>query len=246
MPNLAVYTIRPVLAEGLRIVVDGHFALAGVCSTLEALDAQICRERPDILLLEVTPALGLESLANLINLFPGGGIILWIDAISAEFASQALAMGVRGLLHMGGTPAEYLECFRAVLAGGMVIAREVNMTLRAGRQIRLSPRERQLMGLVAQGLRNKELAWSLGIKESTVKVYISRLFEKVGASDRLELALMALRNLSASHAGGLALPTGGNDDRAVPYPFPGMMLVHDDVSSRGVLARSHSFPLHSV
>jgi hypothetical protein len=72
------------------------------------------------------------------------------------------------------------------------------------------------MGLLAQGLRNKEIAWSMGISEGTVKVYLSRLFTKVGASDRFELALLALRNVVA---GGASVPERDRD-RSVPFQIP--------------------------
>ena len=59
----------------------------------------------------------------------------------------------------------------------------------------LSPRERQLLRLISQGLSNKQIAGTLMITEGTVKVYLSRLFKKVGVLDRFELALYGLKNL---------------------------------------------------
>ena len=55
------------------------------------------------------------------------------------------------------------------------------------------------MALLAQGLRNKEIAFSLQIGEGTVKVYLSRLFRKLGVSDRFELALYGLKNLAMDY-----------------------------------------------
>lgn len=195
---------------------------------MDALQSHLHLEHPDILLLEVTPDVTLETLIQMKALLPGGRIILWIDAISMEFANQALELGVRGFLRMAATQAEYLECLRSVLAGGLWVSPELHTNLLSGRQIRLTPRERQLMGLLAQGLSNKQVAWSLGVTEGTVKVYISRLFQKVGANDRLDLALIALRNLSANQSGPPPAPAGKGNDPIPPYPFPEMLLVRGD------------------
>jgi len=56
-------------------------------------------------------------------------------------------------------------------------------------------RRRDLITLLAQGLKNKEIATALGLSEGTVKVYLSKLFLKLGVKDRFELALVSLRNL---------------------------------------------------
>jgi DNA-binding CsgD family transcriptional regulator len=61
--------------------------------------------------------------------------------------------------------------------------------------VALTKRESQLVALLSQGLKNKEIASTLQISEGTVKVYLSRLFQKVGVKDRFELALYGLRNL---------------------------------------------------
>ena len=62
----------------------------------------------------------------------------------------------------------------------------------------LSRREGQLITLLSQGLKNKEIAFTLKITEGTVKVYLSHLFQKVGVKDRFELAVFGLNNLTAT------------------------------------------------
>lgn len=76
----------------------------------------------------------------------------------------------------------------------------------ASRAVALRPRECDLIGLLAQGLTNKEIARSLGLTVGTVKVYLSRLLQKVGVSDRLDLALFASKNLAASNQASAAQP----------------------------------------
>ncbi len=82
----------------------------------------------------------------------------------------------------------------------------LTMNLLNNRPISLSRRQSELVGLLVQGLKNKEIASALGISEGTVKAYLTTLYEKVGARDRFELALFGLKNLggrrgSAQHRG---------------------------------------------
>jgi DNA-binding CsgD family transcriptional regulator len=66
--------------------------------------------------------------------------------------------------------------------------------------VALSRREGELVSLLSQGLKNKEIASQLSIGEGTVKVYLSELFEKVGVKDRFELALYGLKNLTSAQS----------------------------------------------
>jgi DNA-binding CsgD family transcriptional regulator len=99
------------------------------------------------------------------------------------------------------------------------------------KRVSLTRREGQLVGLIAQGLKNKELAYALGITEGTVKVYLSRIFKKLGVNDRFELALYALKNVVSGQNGGgdLAFESRKQDDeepecfhlRSFLLPAPG-------------------------
>src|SRR5271170_8403815 len=75
----------------------------------------------------------------------------------------------------------------------------LTMNLLHNRPVSLSKRQSELVGLLTQGLKNKEIAAALGISEGTVKAYLTTLFEKVGAKDRFELALFGMRNLGNVH-----------------------------------------------
>jgi hypothetical protein len=81
-----------------------------------------------------------------------------------------------------------------------------------------------MVGLLVQGLSNKEIAWALAISPGTVKVYLSHLFPKVGVSDRFELALLALKNLPDRSE-----ITPGRDRQpgmpAMPIAFPGFIWI---------------------
>jgi DNA-binding NarL/FixJ family response regulator len=90
-------------------------------------------------------------------------------------------------------PADVLACIESVLKGTAWVPPAIARAAVSTRQCKLTRREGELLSLVATGLSNKEIAYSLGIAVGTVKVYLCRLFTKLGVSDRYELALLALR-----------------------------------------------------
>jgi DNA-binding NarL/FixJ family response regulator len=105
---------------------------------------------------------------------------------------------VRGAVAKGAAPEALVRCIRTVHAGGQWLEGEV-----AGRVVErllngeagnghlpggLTPREAELVELVSQGLRNKEVAARLGISEGTVKIHLHRIYEKLGVTSRVELA----------------------------------------------------------
>ena len=131
-----------------------------------------------------------------------------------------MSLGIRGILRRGLSAEMHIQCLREVAAGALWVEKELSQSLLTAHEIQLTPREQQLMGLLAQGLKNKEIAWSLGITEGTVKVYLSRLFDKVGANDRFELALLALKNLAPYQSGASGQTPKLQGDRAVPFLIP--------------------------
>jgi len=104
-------------------------------------------------------------------------------------------MGVQGFLSTTASPDTMLECLRFAGSGEMWMERSLANTLLNSRPVALSRRQTQLLSLLVQGLKNREIASELGISEGTVKAYLTTLFEKVGARDRFELALYGLKNL---------------------------------------------------
>ena len=106
---------------------------------------------------------------------------LWVDWISLEFVREAIQIGVRGILRKDAPTAQYIQCLDYVAAGQLWLERDLSERLLNARTIRLSPRERQLVALLTEGLRNKEIAGRMNITEGTAKAYLSRLFEKTGA-----------------------------------------------------------------
>lgn len=207
MTKVTLYCVQPLLIAGFQAILERLEGFTGsVCQSLPNLTDHIDVECPQIIVFEVTSAIDLASLRRVIECSPDAAVILWIDDVSAEFASQAISLGIRGLLRRSLPLEMQARCLEKVAAGELWVEKALSNKLLSTRRIALTPRERQLVVLVAQGLKNKEIAYTLGVTEGTIKVYLCRLFQKTGANDRLELALFALKNFFVNQTNEIAMP----------------------------------------
>ena len=126
--------------------------------------------------------------------------MLWVNSISTELAFQAMGLGVRGILRKTLPTDLQVKCLQKVQAGELWFEKALTDSFLCARRVALTQREGQLVSLLSQGLKNKEIATTLMISEGTVKVYLSRLFQKVGVKDRFELALFGLKNLRPANS----------------------------------------------
>jgi DNA-binding NarL/FixJ family response regulator len=157
---------------------------------------QMALDRPDLILLDLTAEVTLAALGELKRRMPECKIVLWVNSISTELAFQAMGLGIRGILRKT-LPAELqMKCLQKVQAGELWFEKALTDLFLSARRVDLTRREGQLINLVSRGLKNKEIATALMIEEGSVKVYLSRLFHKVGVKDRFELALFGLRNMT--------------------------------------------------
>jgi DNA-binding NarL/FixJ family response regulator len=111
---------------------------------------------------------------------------------------------VLGFLSKTASIENFKECVQVSGQGELWMEKSLTMSLLNSRPVSLSKRQSELVGLLVQGLKNKEIATSLGISEGTVKAYLTTLYEKVGARDRFELALFGLKNLGDLRSAGSA------------------------------------------
>ena len=121
---------------------------------------------------------------------------------------QVVRLGARGLVLKGEGPERLFTAIRTVANGELAFSEDIaqqvlsSMAGQARQEEepsnlkRLSERERQIAALIARGLKNKDIGRELGISENTVKRHLQSIFNKTGARDRLELAVMALTELS--------------------------------------------------
>ncbi|MES1257828.1 MAG: response regulator transcription factor [Acidobacteriota bacterium] len=167
------------------------------------------------LILDAPPGQSAALIRELCIAEPALPIIVWERTSGSEPALSALGSGVRGIMLDCTTPADALACIQTVVRGGIWVPASVAQAVVASRPCHLTRRESQLVRLVSQGLSNKDIASALGISVGTVKVYFSRLFDKLEVADRYELAMLGLRqagtvcreNPTAASADTRAFPT---------------------------------------
>jgi DNA-binding NarL/FixJ family response regulator len=153
----------------------------------------------DIVLLNFNGELTLSILQRIKRSAPLSKLVVWTHAISNEMAFQAMELGVRGIFPSSLTVDHFTVALRAVKAGEPWFEKEIMQGIFDGERIALTRREGQLVGLLAQGLRNKEITLELQISAWTVKTSLSRLLRKLDVGDRLELALYGLKNLATDY-----------------------------------------------
>src|SRR5215208_5626168 len=215
MTRILLYSDEPILAKGLEAVlrqVEG-FDLLPTCGTIASLLEQIATGAPDLVLMDLTPEVTFGVLSELKHAMNTCKVVLWVNNISTELAFQAMGLGVRGILRKTLPTDLQVKCLHKVRAGELWFEKALTDSFLCARRVALSRREGQLVSLLSQGLKNKEIATALMISEGTVKVYLSRLFQKVGVKDRFELALFGLKNLST---GQLPSHEKGTRPAAVP------------------------------
>lgn len=153
-----------------------------------------------------TPAYALAALRILHQTHPLVAKIILVDAPDRDLVVAAFRAGARGIFSVADHPFQDLcKCILQVAAGQVwASTHQLNFLLdlitevpllrladSAGRPL-LTPRQGQVVGLVAEGLSNRQIAFELGISEHTVKKYLFRIFDKLGVSTRVELVLYAV------------------------------------------------------
>jgi len=162
------------------------------------------RIEPNIVLLDLDADVTWTFVVQYIARSPKVRVILLTRKAAPELIIHAREIGAAGLLDTTVTPRMLLDLLQRVNEQPLFDC-PLEAALPPATSIRLSPRESQLVSMLAQGHTNKEIATVLGISQGTVKVYMSKLFQKVGAKDRLELALFGLRN-TGSRSSGCSFP----------------------------------------
>jgi DNA-binding NarL/FixJ family response regulator len=141
---------------------------------------------------------GIAATARIVAARPEARVVVLTAFADRERILGALDAGALGYLLKDATPDELLGGIRAAARGEAPLAPKAASELLAARAGRrdagLSEREREVLELVAEGLPNKLIAIRLEISEKTVKAHLTRVFERIGVTDRTQAALWARRN----------------------------------------------------
>jgi two-component system nitrate/nitrite response regulator NarL len=176
----------------------------------DALAAAV-REQPDIILLDLDlgDANGVDLLPQLHAAVPGAYVIVLTGVRDVEMHRRAICLGAVGLVHKEKAAEVLLEAIAKVSAGevwldNLLVASVLSAMTRPGASQAIDPeaikikeltvREREIIKLIGQGLKNRAIADRLCISEATVRHHLTSIFAKLGVGDRLELAIYAYRH----------------------------------------------------
>jgi DNA-binding NarL/FixJ family response regulator len=195
-----------IVREGIRLILstDKKFQVVGQAADgEEALD--LCaRLKPDILLLDVDmPRMsGLETLQNLSSRHSEVKAVVLTASINNKQIVEALQLGARGVIRKETPPRTLLHCLHSIFEGQYWLGQNAFSDLIRGIQslgepakdkskFGLTAKELKVIAAVLEGDTNKAIAERLKISEQTVKNHLTNIFNKLGVSNRLELALFA-------------------------------------------------------
>ena len=201
---LAVEGVRGILAQsaGLRF--------AGSVSSLSAATELSRALNPSAVL--VDKSFGIQGILDWLQERNQSGapapVIVWGAGISEQEGLRLLQGGAKGVLRRTAEADTVLHCIRSVVDGDTWVEPGIFggvVEAGYGRRSPLTPRETEIARLVEQGLRNRDIAQTLGIQTGTVKIHLKHIFEKTGVRGRYGLALNSLRE-----KGTLAFTTAAN------------------------------------
>jgi two-component system NarL family response regulator len=200
-------------SQKIRVmVVDDHFVVRmGLCGSInfeadmvveseittgeQAIDAYR-QHPPDVVLMDLKlPGIsGIEATRTICNEFPTAAVIMLSTYESEEDIYNSIQAGARTYLLKSASRKELIETIRSVHRGGHPISAWVGAHLAERmRRANLTPREKEVLGLIVKGRSNKEIAAELTITTVTVKLHVVHLLSKLGVSDRTQATTTALQ-----------------------------------------------------
>lgn len=209
---------HPIVRKGVRLLLETHpqFKIIGEASNrLEALTLTT-QLQPDVILLDLHlhGEDGLELLPELLIAGQSARILVLTGVTDAEVHYRAVRLGALGVVLKGHEPETLIRAIESVLSGEVWLDHHLTVRLlsemlgngesekldpEAAKIVRLTAREREVVSLIGEGLRNKQVAERLFISEVTVRHHLTSIFNKLEVQDRFELAIYAYRH-------GLAKP----------------------------------------
>jgi DNA-binding NarL/FixJ family response regulator len=206
VPPISLFVIddHPVLREGIKMLADaaGDIAVVGSSATASGALDPLARLQPDVTLLDLDLGGedGLAWLPRLSAAAPSARVLILTALRDRARDEEALRAGARGLVLKDAAPEVLLQAIRSVAAGALWFDPRVLAAPRPAAPARgaasdalgaLTAREREIVTLVAEGLRNEEVGRRLGITEKTVRNHLTAVFQKLRVSGRLELVVYA-------------------------------------------------------
>lgn len=197
---------HPVVREGLRsfLELQEGIEVVGEAGDGDEAVAAVSEHVPDVVLMDLVMqgTDGIEATRRIRGVSPSTKVIALTSFSSDEMVFPAIKAGAAGYLLKDVEPKEIVDAIRRVHAGEALLHPEVAARLmdevstddRAPRGSALTPREMEVLRIVARGRSNREIAGELGVAEKTVKTHVSNILQKLHLADRTQAALYAVRH----------------------------------------------------
>lgn len=211
--NILIVDDHAVVRSGLKLLIetDPRFAVCGEASTVAEASAAAERAQPELILLDLdlNGENALEGMPALLRAAPRARVLVLTGLSDAGVHAQALRAGAMGLVLKEKAAEVLLKAIEKVNNGevwfdrttmGSVLSemsrggRRTVEDLDEARIATLTDREREVVTLIGEGLKNRQIGERLFISETTVRHHLTSIFDKLGVSDRLELVIYAYRH----------------------------------------------------
>jgi DNA-binding NarL/FixJ family response regulator len=206
MIRLLIADDHAVVRQGLRTFLELQEGIEVVAEAADGEEAVAAAERttPDVILLDlVMPRLdGVAAIHRIREVSPASRVIVLTSFFDDGRLFPAVRAGAAGYLLKDVQPQELVRAIRTVHDGNALLAPEVAARVleevagggeRPRSSESLTPREREVLALIARGRSNKAIARELAVSEKTVKTHVSNLLGKLGVADRTQAAVLAVR-----------------------------------------------------
>ena len=198
--NVVIVDDHVALRRGMELLLRRHgHHVVGTADDAESAESVILRRRPDVALIDLAlpRASGAELTRRLLEEDPEMRIVLYTGAADERQLLEGLDAGAAGFALKSGDPDELEEAIRTVADGGEWIDPRLKPLLAAnngnGRTHVLSPREREILGLLSKGLSGEEAAKQLFLSSETVRTHVRNAMNKLGATTRVHAVALALQ-----------------------------------------------------
>lgn len=196
------------IRDGLKILIEleEDFTVVGTATNGQEAFELCQRDKPDLVLMDIRmPVMdGVLGTQLIKRHFQDIKVVILTTFKDDEYIKEAVKSGAEGYILKNQPTDSIIESLRAVGKGNIVFEKEVAGTIssmlkeerkRTPHEVDLTPRELEILQLVADGLSNKEISERIFLSEGTTRNYVTSLLEKLGLRDRTQLAIYYLKNL---------------------------------------------------
>jgi DNA-binding NarL/FixJ family response regulator len=207
-PTVVLADDHPMVMEGLRKLLEPEFEVVETATNGRALLEIAARQQPDLVITDISMSGidGIEATRRLEVIAPGTRVLILSVHAEPSWVRAAFDAGACGYVTKTSAPEEVETAVREVLEGRFYVssqvARAAILPPQEGAQREaaetLTPRELEIIRLLGAGLGNKEIASRLGVAVTTVRTHLNSVYDKLGSTSRVELALFAAQASGAT------------------------------------------------